>query len=258
MEKSTDNILIAVPCFGGSLQYLCADTLIKVDRVLTEKGIAHTILFIGNDSLVPRVRSRFANIALFDTDAEGRKFTQLLFVDADLGFDARHVFTMLDAGKPIICLPYSKKTINWQSVAAAVKRGVPPEQLPHFAGTACINADRSFSVTETTPIRHTGTGAMLIQVSVLKAMADAHPEWKYKMSPDEISCRTTKETEAFDFFQIGIRRGNSYWLPEDYFFIEEARALGFETFLIPTAQTIHVGYYEYLLNMPAIATFGRP
>jgi GT2 family glycosyltransferase len=43
---------------------------------------------------------------------------------------------------------------------------------------------------------------------------------------------------------------------EDYFFCNEARRLGFETHVLPQARTTHTGSYDYVLNMPAIASLG--
>jgi hypothetical protein len=256
MEKSVDNILIAVPCFGGSLSYRTANTLLQLDRALGEKGINRTIRFIGNDALVCRVRNRFANIAAFDTDAKARKFSHLLFLDADIAFDAFHIFAMLEANKPIVCLPYSAKSINWQNVGKAVKRGASPEQLSQFAGIPVFNTDRPFAMNETPPIKHAGTGAMLIQTAALRAMADKLPERKYKMCAGEIEASGTNRTEAYDFFKVGIYPGTSNYLSEDYYFEEDARRLGFETFLIPSAQTLHIGSYEFTMNVPAVASLG--
>jgi hypothetical protein len=255
-DYSKYNVLVAVPAFGGMVQYRCTNSLIQLGNFFTEHGIAHRIQFISNDALIPRVRTRFANIAVFDPDKAGRKFTHLLFIDADIQFNAPDILTMLTAEKPIIALPYSKKGINWQAVANAAKRGIPPAGLHQVAGVACIDYDGPFDVSKITQIRHAGTGAMLIQTSALIKMAEAHPEWKYKMCAAEIADRGTKETEAVDFFRIGIYPGTSEYLSEDYFFIEDARKCGFETYLVPWAITNHTGSYEYMMCFPAIAQLG--
>jgi hypothetical protein len=43
---------------------------------------------------------------------------------------------------------------------------------------------------------------------------------------------------------------------EDYFFRNEARRLGFEVHVLPQARTVHTGSYDFVLNMPAIASLG--
>jgi len=257
METTADNLLIAVPCFGGNLHYRTANTLLQLDRALGEKGINRTVRFIGNDALIPRCRNRFANIAAFDLDAAGRKFSHVLFQDADIAFDAFHIFTMLEANKPIVCLPYAAKSINWRNVAEAAKRGIPPEALPQFAGIPVFNTDRSFATNQIVAVPHSGTGAMLIQTAVLRTMAEKMPERRYKMCAGEIEASDTKRTEAFDFFKVGIYPGTLNYLPEDYYFEEDAKRLGFETFLIPWAQTLHVGSHEFTMNVQAVAMAGK-
>jgi hypothetical protein len=258
MEKTVDNVLIGVPCFGGQVQYKSANSLIQLDRLLGEHKINRQIRFVANDSLVCRARNEFGNVALFDTDSVGRKFSHLLFLDADVATDPADILTMLKADKPIIALPYAKKAIHWPSVVKAVQRGVRAEHLQHYSGDAVINSDKPFPIREITPIKHAGMGAMLIQVQVLKALADAHPERRYEMSAFEKSLRSTKETEAVDFFRAGIYPGTKTYLGEDYSFIEDARSAGFETYLIPWAQTVHSGSYEYRVNIPAVASLSGP
>ncbi|MCU1241760.1 MAG: hypothetical protein JWO71_2486 [Candidatus Acidoferrum typicum] len=89
------NILVAVPCFGGLVQSRTMGSLIELDRWFYGNKIEHTISTISNESLVTRVRNRFASIAAFDRDSQGRQFSHLLFVDADLVFTAQDVLTMI-------------------------------------------------------------------------------------------------------------------------------------------------------------------
>jgi hypothetical protein len=77
-----------------------------------------------------------------------------------------------------------------------------------------------------------GTGVMLIQVSVLRALADANPDWKYRIGASEIQFRGS-EGDAYDFFQVGRDPATGYYLSEDYWFAAEAKKLGFETYLLP-------------------------
>lgn len=248
------NLLISVPVYGGLLHFKCTSSLLNLARYLTEKEVAHRFQFISNDALIPRIRTRFANIALYDRDRHGRAFTHLLFIDADISFEARNAYEMLKADKPIVALPYSTKGINWYAVAQAARQGAPPETLPQYAASPCLNySAQPLSMTEASPVRHAGTGAMLIQTAVFAKLAQEHPERKYKMCAAEIAERGTNLTEAFDFFPIGVYPETAEYLSEDYYFIEDARKSGFETYILPWAVTDHIGSYEYKANLPAIA-----
>jgi|SRR4029077_4267933 hypothetical protein len=104
------NIIVAVPAFGGQIHFRCAESLRLLDRQLVDLGIAHTIRYIANESLVTRARNWFANLALFGADEEGAAFSHLLFVDADLAFNAKDIVEMIQADKPIAALPYTPES----------------------------------------------------------------------------------------------------------------------------------------------------
>jgi hypothetical protein len=108
-----------------------------------------------------------------------------------------------------------------------------------------------FNPHEITPVRSAGTGLMLIQTSVLQKLADAHPEWEYKIGSSETRFRGA-EGKAFDFFQVGAQSTSEYYLSEDFFFAEEANKLGLETYLLPFARTVHSGTFQYEMNIPSI------
>jgi hypothetical protein len=245
------NILIAVPAFGGMIHFKTSEALRLLDHELTRIGVAHTIRYLGNESLVTRARNWFANLALFGKDENGAQFTHLLFVDADIIFSPANVIEMLQANRPIVSLPYSKKGIDWANVATAARAGIPADQLPHYAGFPVFGIpDGEIDLQQPTPAYAVGSGAMLIKISALRALADANPDWKYKIGISEVQFRGS-EGDAYDFFQVGHDPATGYYLSEDYWFAAEAKKLGFETYLLPWAQTMHCGSFQYLMNFPA-------
>jgi len=94
---------------------------------------------------------------------------------------------------------------------------------------------------------------MLIQRKVLKALAEAHPEWRYKVQPAHFHGNPVPSREyQYDFFQMGVK--DQDYLPEDFFFCDAARELGFDTWIIPWARTRHTGICDYFLDLPAVAS----
>jgi len=180
-----------------------------LDRELTKLGITHTFRYLGNESLITRARNWFANLALIGKDENGKPFTHLLFVDADIIFSPAIVVEMFQANLPIVALPYSKKGVDWANVATAAKAGVPADQLPHYAGSPVFGIEGEFDLSKPTPAVAVGTGVMLIQVSVLRALADANPDWKYRIGASEIQFRGS-EGDAYDFFQVGRDPATGY------------------------------------------------
>ena len=41
---------------------------------------------------------------------------------------------------------------------------------------------------------------------------------------------------------------------EDFFFADAARKIGHESFVLASERTCHTGEYDYILNLPAIAS----
>jgi hypothetical protein len=249
------NILIAIPAFGGWCSAKTMVSVIDLDRLLYAKGIRHQITTVFNESLVTRVRNRFANKALFDADSEGVRFSHLLFIDADTVFRAEDVLTMIESDKPIVALPYALKEIKWGQIAEAAKLGIPENLLEHFAGDPCVNSENAV-VSEVTPIHQVSTGTMLIQTKVLDAMAEKHPEWRFRLFAKEKEQQGGTRDYAYDFFQVGVDPNSGFYLSEDFFFIGAARALGFETYLLPHAVTGHVGSYEFTQDLGLLAASG--
>jgi hypothetical protein len=105
-----DNILIGVPAFGVQIHFKCAESLRMLDRKLIDLGIAHTIRYIANESLVTRARNWFANLVLFGAAEEGAMFSHLLFVDTDMSFNERDVVAMIQADKPIVAFLFELLT----------------------------------------------------------------------------------------------------------------------------------------------------
>jgi hypothetical protein len=260
-----ENVLVAVPCFGGLVGWRTADTLIQIDRRFTEAGIQHAIQFIPGGSLIPQIRNYIANVGLFG-GTEGKLFSSIFMIDADISFDGEAAVAMVRANKPVTVLPYAFKTIDWGVVADCSKAGVPPELLAQ-AGTIPVitKDDKPFRFSEPTPVQAAGTGAILIHREVLQALADAHPDWSYRAHPSDVDqrilaqlrCVPGSEGVGFNFFQLRVNPDTNGYESEDYFFIQEARKIGFEVYMIPSARTIHTGTFEYETNLKLQQEIGR-
>jgi hypothetical protein len=156
--------------------------LLDVAKVLP---IPHTVFFLSGESLISRGRNLISSVATFGLDGAGRKYSSLLFLDSDISFQPEYVLAMLKANLPIVALPYAKKALNWRLIAEAARHGVAPEHLVRFGGMANIAVEREFAIGDDhVEVRHAATGAMLIKVEVLKALAEAHPERRYRPNCD--------------------------------------------------------------------------
>ena len=119
--------------------------------------------------------------------------THMLFIDADIGFNAEDVFAMLaiqdetnpDCPYGIVAGPYPKKTIAWEKVKSACDQGYAdgnPQDLQDFVGDYVFNLaqdQKSFSLSEPVEVAETGTGFMMITKATVKAFEENNKHLLY-------------------------------------------------------------------------------
>ena len=255
------SIFLGTPMYGGNCAGLFCKSTNDLSRLCAQYGIELKEYFLFNESLVQRAR----NYVVDEFLRSG--CTHLMFVDADIGFQAKDVLSMLaiqisDTNKyQIVTGPYPKKTIAWEKVKAAVEQGKAenPFDLAFYSADYVFNPAKnvaSFRIDEPVEVAEGGTGFMLIPREVLEKYAAAYPELSYK--PDHI------RTENFDgsreitaFFDCEIDPDSRRYLSEDYFFCRNARKIGITIHMCPWMNLQHVGTYVFRGSMAAIASIGQ-
>lgn len=260
-ELQQYKIFIGTPMYGGN----CAGTYTKsctdLSLMCAANGIQLGFYFLFNESLIQRARNYVVDEFLRSDS------THLMFIDADIGFNARDVLGLLavwhtDPEKyDIITGPYPKKTIAWEKVKRAAELGKAddnPFNLEMYSADYVFNPVSkmsSFSLAEPLEIGEGGTGFMLIPRATLEKYRDAYPELSYK--PDHA------RTENFDgsreitaFFDCVIDPKSKRYLSEDYFFCRKAREIGMKVWMCPWMQLNHVGTYIFKGSMAAIGSLG--
>ena len=243
VKAASINILIACPCYGGVTYATHNQSVMNLVLELCKANVKHELHYLPNESLIPRARNRFGTMML-----EGN-FTHLLFLDVDIGFNARDIISLIALDKDIIALPYSAKDFDWAKIVKAVQKGITdPEVLRHCAGRPIINAheDTKFEVTEAVQFPQLGTGILLSKRKVFEKMAE-DPERKYKLMNNEAG--SLKNDYAYEFFRCGINPKTRYFDSEDYRYCLDAKELGFETWLWPNCVTTHTGSYAFYMDI---------
>jgi hypothetical protein len=96
---------------------------------------------------------------------------------------------------------------------------------------------------------------MLIRSEVFRALAEAHPEWKYKVRTSYYFGKPNPDRDfQYDFFQCGIDPQTRDYVPEDFFFVDAAKKLGYDSFVLASERTYHTGNFDYVMNLPLIAS----
>lgn len=223
-------LYIATPMYGGQCSGLYTQSMLALAALLQTRGVPQRCAFIFNESLITRARNALVH-SFLRTDA-----THLLFIDADIGFQAEDVPPMLAAGLPVLCGLYPKKMINWDGVRAAALRGDP--HLHKASGSYVVNlaggvAEATVPVNQPVEIVNGGTGFMLIERGVFEALTPQVPGYL-----DETLGTGGRISE---FFATSIEPDTGRLLSEDYHFCQLWRRQGGRVHAAPWVRLAHVG-----------------
>ena len=253
------NILIGIPTHSGEVKAKCVSSLLNLTKKLQEIGIRFEVEIIGHCPIISAVRNYFANKVAFDLDKTGLfSFTHLLFIDSDSANYEHAVMALVSQDKAISGLVYATKAIYWEKIESAVRQGIHTNHLAEFGSIPDVNAFGPFEVNRLARVRHIGTGTLLVQKKVFRDLAEKHPEWKYRVDSSYFFGRPSPDREfMYDFFQTKIDDETKNYVCEDQFFNDEARKIGYESYALAAERTYHVGTYDFILNLPLVASHPR-
>jgi hypothetical protein len=255
------SIFVGTPMFGGQCAGLFAKSTADLAALGVKYGVDVRFYYLFNESLVQRARNYVVDEFLRS------ECTHLMFIDSDIGFKAKDVFSLLaiqisDPEKyDIVTGPYPKKTIAWEKVKKAVemnKANENPFHLEYYSADYVFNPVEnasSFRIDAPVEVAEAGTGFMLIPRSVFEKYEASYPQYKYL--PDHV------RTENFDgsreimaYFDCAIDPVSKRYLSEDYFFCQNSRKIGLKLWMCPWMELQHVGSYIFKGSMAAIGSLG--
>ena len=252
--------MVAIPCYNGIMHGNTAAGLMGLSALCTKYGIEMRPYFLYNESLIPRAR----NYCVDEFLRSG--YTHFLFIDADIGFNANDIISMLalqsdESDYDILAAPYPKKCIAWEKIRVAVNRGladVDPEVLGRFVGDYVFNPKNntgSVALGEPFEVLEAGTGFMMIRRKTFEIFAEKFPQYSYK--PDHA------RTEHFDgsreitqFFHAEIDPKTKRYLSEDYWFNQKCGDIGLKTWLCGWIELNHTGSFTFGGSLKDIASLG--
>jgi hypothetical protein len=226
-------VMICTPMYGGMCNGAFASSLLNLTQTLEKNGHNFLFTYLTNESLIQRGRNTLAHIFLAREDA-----THLMFIDADIGFNADDVIKMLDADKGIIGGLYPKKTLNWANIEASMKLGLPVPT--NFSGDFVYDPEPGIDLIyfdQPFELRHVGTGFMLIKREVFTEMiphVDSYSGNGYTVDHGE---------KVHNFFQVAVV--DNVLLSEDYFFCNTYKKLGGKIYGAPWCNFRHLGTYAF-------------
>lgn len=209
-------LFIALPAYDHKVSVKLAIALAQLAQIIGQHGIQIMIGSLCGCSVVSKARNLLVEQFL-STDC-----TDLLFIDADINFDANDVLRLL----------------AWTSqygVAAGVPR--TRKQSGNYIITMDIRDDNTLITDDMGCIKtkRVATAFMMVQRKVFETLKDAHPEWLY------LDTNSGKDITAFFDFLV-TREG---YVGEDYLFCDRVHQHGFEVWIDPTIKLGHMGVMEY-------------
>lgn len=258
-ELRKRKIMVCTPMYGGMAAGMYTKSSCDLAILATKYGIELRFFYLFNESLITRARNYLVDEFLRS------ECTHLMFIDADIGYDANDVLSLAALSAPdseyeIITGGYPKKTIAWEKIKMAVDKGHADknaQDLEKYVGDYVFNpvSNADIPLDQPTEVLEAGTGFMMIQRAAFEKYAKAYPEFMYL--PDHV------RTDAFDgsreimaFFDCVIDPKSKRYLSEDYMFCQWARNAGMKIWLCPWMKLQHVGSYTFGGSLEDLARLG--
>jgi hypothetical protein len=236
-------IFIATPMYGGMATGAYTSSLMQVPLTFAQSKIGLLYAHMMNESLITRARNALVQDFLKYPEA-----THLMWIDADIGFNANDIISMVKKDVDIICGLYPKKEINWPRVSEAVRAGVADNELKKHVGAYVVNLVDNKAVTvdvnEISEISNGGTGFMLVKREVFLDLADKVPQYARDMYASTDVVTEPEYIKEFYATSIDEESGNRL-LSEDYHFCKLARKNGYKIHMAPWVNLTHTGTYIF-------------
>lgn len=216
------SVFFATPCYGGLLTDQFFLSMFRLVEELRKYQISHQLTTLRNESLIPRARNILTAMFL------ASPCTHLMFIDADIEFEASDVIKLLRLNEPVAVGAYPKKTLPIQ-YAVNLKIMDPTTGAVNVKGRAVEVLDAS-------------TGFFMIKREVIEKMVLAYPELHIK---NDSSINPDLNKHCYAFFDTHIDETDNRYLSEDYFFCRLAQKLGLKIWLHRDIKLNHVGSYTF-------------
>jgi hypothetical protein len=201
---------------------------------------------MGNESLITRARNTLVTQFLDIDKKEPDRFTHLMFIDSDIGFNGDAVWKLLNSGHDVACGIYPRKSVDWDSVKSFAEKG----QLDNLEQKALgynlnlldplnIRVENGF-----TEVLDAATGFMCIKKEVFYKMIEAYPNLKYT-SDQIINNDRFSSDNCYALFDCIIDEKSNRYLSEDYAFCRLWQKIGGKIYADVQSPLTHYGTYAF-------------
>ncbi len=221
-------------------------SILSLQQACRANGTDFTCMLGSSDALITRARADMVTAFL-----DHPRGTHLLFVDADIGFEAEQVFRLMSFGKEVVAGVYPAKAFDWDKIRRALAEN---RRNPQAAGlNYVVGVEDPARVQEQggfIKVRHVGNGFLMIRRSALERLCAAHPELKYERVHARNDVRQGSPNR-YALFETMIDKDTGEYLSEDYAFCRRWRDLGGEIWADLKSRLTHVGSMRFVGDLSA-------
>jgi len=232
-------VFIATPCFGGLVSQHYMQSVISLIQFASKANFDAALALLGHDSLITRSRNTLVSQFLNTPGA-----THLLFIDADISFEAAQVYEMLRFDQEFVAGIYPLKVIDWSNPAlkrAATGREAFQTAPLLYVGSLCDGNESERDGRFATAI-YSGGGFMLLKRQVIERMIAAYPECRYSSVHAYSNAKTA---ESYALFECMIDKDTGAYVSEDFGFCQKWRDIGGKIWLDTEGKLTHIGSYNF-------------
>jgi len=244
--KITKGICIAIPAMDGKVEMELMDSMIMLYLKCKIKGIPIVHINVSGASLITKCRSDLANEFMYNMP-----FTNFLFIDSDIIFDADSIIKMYEADKDIIAGAYVKKYIDWNKLNKVfqdpINKDATIKELMSKCGDYNITGEIKSSK-KSDPIMEAdgaATGMLMIKRKVFTKLQDFMDDEYY----------TENKRKNWAYFETIVHKGEH--ISEDYSFCKRAKFAGFKINILTDCNTAHIGRIKYYGNLKTRIDYGN-
>lgn len=213
---------IATPVHNGMLHVAYVQSFMQTAGLLSQNGVAFTHSFLIGNSLVHDARNRLITDFINREDA-----TDLLFIDADIGWAPEDALRLIQSPHDVIGGAYPQKREDVVRFNVGLKR----------------DAVQTTSLLE---VDFLGTGFLKISKRAAKKLVKGHPEWVYGDG---------NGGKVYALFDTCMSAGKIEG--EDVVFCRRWQEAGGRVFLDPNMTLVHVGEKAYRGNFSELIARAR-
>tara|TARA_R100000231_G_scaffold91817_1_gene69122 strand:+ start:533 stop:1408 length:876 start_codon:yes stop_codon:yes gene_type:complete len=177
------------------------------------------------------------------------KATHLLFIDSDIYFQGKSIFTMLKADKHIISVPYPLKTLMWDKAFKKMQEGKikSPDDIRRSLHTYPMKVPDANNIklkNGVMEVTDSPTGCMLIKREVIEKMIEKYPD-KQIVQKTVINGQYVNKPNMWNFFDTLHDPKEKTYNGEDFAFCKLWRDLGGKCYAYINDAIVHVGEHQY-------------